>query len=67
MFKDAKGEISSKRIIGAVIIFYVLLVITIAELKGVDLKPNITGLLTTLSISGAAMISAGVIENKINK
>lgn len=66
-FKDNKGNGSAKRIIGTIILAYVMLIIGITTIQKNDIPPNIAGILTTLGISGAAMISAGVFEDKFKK
>lgn len=64
LFKDKNGNLSSKRIIGAAMTLYVLIMLTFAIAKDVDFKDNVSGLMNTILYAGGALLGIGVLENK---
>ncbi len=67
LFKDSNGNVSSKRIFGAIglIAFFVVsIALAILSIKtGTDVGANASGLLTTMAVVSGSLIGIGVVEN----
>ncbi len=67
LFKDANGNVSSKRIFGAIgLVAYSATSIAMAIISvksGTDIGSSAAGLLTTMAVVSGSLLGIGVVEN----
>ena len=64
MFHDSNGNLSSKRIVGTMLILYAAFMVLSYSMKDVDIPDNMKDVLISFVYGGFAAIGVGTFEKK---